>query len=318
MKIPTEQDAIRIVEEVTKEKVKEIKRFSTGKAHYVYDIVTEKRKLVARIAREDSIYYFEGALYWYPILQEKTVPLPNLIYSEIDPGKHGFAVMIMDRLPGKDLGDVYQTLTKEQKKELAKTIASFQLKVQKMPLGPGFGYAKSYKDSSLERNYIDVVYAHLERSRGRITDEKVISYALIEKVKSIIDRHKEYFLAVEPRPFLDDTTTKNVIIDNGKLTGVVDVDFICFGDILQLIGLINMALLEKKFETDYVDYLIEELKLDKEQKTILNLYTLLSAVDFLTAHGHVFNQDKLQIEKDQIEYLKSVLDNYLHLLDTSF
>jgi len=316
MKIPTEQDAIRIVEEAIGEKVKDIKRFSTGTQHYVYDIVTEKRPLVARIAREDSIYYFEGAVYWYPTLKEKTVPLPNLIYSELSPAKHGFAVMIMDRVPGKDLGDVYQTLNKEQKRDLAKQIASFQMKVQDMPLGPGFGYAKSYNDSSLEKSQIDVVLVHLERSRGRITDEAIVSYELIERVKLLVHKNEKYFSAIEPRGFLDDTTTKNVIIDNGKLSGVVDADFICFGDIVQVVSLVNMALLSEKSETDYVDYLMEYLAFNDEQKKMLNLYTLLFGLDFLTSHGHAFNKDKANlIEEEKIKHLKSIVEKYLTLVN---
>ena len=36
--------------------------------------------------------------------------------------------------------------------------------------------------------------------------------------------------AVPPLPFLDDLTTKNVLVDGGRLSGVVDVDVVCFGD----------------------------------------------------------------------------------------
>lgn len=315
MRIPTEQDATHIVEEITGEKVQTIKRFSTGKAHYVYDVTTDKRPIVARIAREDSIYFFKGAVYWYPKLQERTVPLPNLIYSELNPTKHGFAVMIMDRVPGKDLGDIYETLSKEEKKELADQIVSFQLKVHGMPLGPGFGYAHSYDDQKLHKNYIDVIYAHLERSKSRIKDEEIVGYDLIEQVRRIIEKYRSYFTAVEPMGFLDDTTTKNVLIDNGRLTGVVDVDFVCFGDIVQLLGLINMALLEKKCDTDYVDYLSERLSLTEEQKTILNVNTLLYAIDFLTFHGHSFNKgESINIEKDEINHLKSIVTKYIALV----
>ena len=315
MKIPTEDDAIRIVEDLTGEKVKSIKRFPTGKANYVYDALTEKRQLVVRLTKEDSIRYFEGAIYWYPLLTERGVPLPKLIYHEIDPIKHGFPVMVMDRVPGKDLGEVYRTLTKEQKQNLAAQIASFQIKVQEMPLGPGFGYARSYEDPKLKKSYTDVVRAHLERSRSRITNEEIIGHGLIGKAEKIIDKYEGYFSKILPIPFLDDTTTKNVIIDQGKLAGVVDADFVCFGDIVQLVGLINMALLADKFNTDYVDYLIKELGLNDEQRNTLNLYTLLYGIDFLTNHGHAFNKDsKINMDFDQIFHLKKIIDTHLALL----
>ncbi len=96
---------------------------------------------------------------------------------------------------------------------------------------------------------------------------------------------------------------------------MVDVDFVCFGDIVQLVGLINMALLAEKCDTDYVDDLIKELGLNNEQRHILNLYTLLYGIDFLTTHGHAFNKgNKINIESEQISHLKKIINTHLVLL----
>jgi hypothetical protein len=52
--------------------------------------------------------------------------------------------------------------------------------------------------------------------------------------------------------FLDDTTTKHVIVDAGKLSGIVDVDVVCFGDPLFTTVLAQMALLNKGHDLDYI------------------------------------------------------------------
>lgn len=46
----------------------------------------------------------------------------------------------------------------------------------------------------------------------------------------IVMNFDSYTSEVKPTPFLDDTTTKNVIINDGKLSGIVDVDYVNFGD----------------------------------------------------------------------------------------
>ena len=60
-----------------------------------------------------------------------------------------------------------------------------------------------------------------------------------------------YFSAVRPTAFLGDITTKNVLVHEGKLSGIVDVDEICYGDPLFVVGLTHMALLAMGADTDY-------------------------------------------------------------------
>jgi aminoglycoside phosphotransferase (APT) family kinase protein len=41
---------------------------------------------------------------------------------------------------------------------------------------------------------------------------------------------------VPARAFLDDLTVKNVLVENGALSGIIDVDFVCYGDPLLAVG----------------------------------------------------------------------------------
>jgi aminoglycoside phosphotransferase (APT) family kinase protein len=45
-----------------------------------------------------------------------------------------------------------------------------------------------------------------------------------------------YFARVRPVCFLDDLTTKNLLIDRGAVSGVIDLDFVCYGDPLLSVG----------------------------------------------------------------------------------
>ena len=110
--MPTERDAERILVESLGKRSAWIRRFPTGLANWVYDVVTDTgEKLVVRLARPDLGTFFEGALQWYAPLTQLGVPLPKLHYYELDHRKHGFPAMIMERLAGTDIGDAYASLS---------------------------------------------------------------------------------------------------------------------------------------------------------------------------------------------------------------
>ena len=51
-----------------------------------------------------------------------------------------------------------------------------------------------------------------------------VDFAHVERVRRRMPQFAKYFFAVEPIAFLDDTTTRNVIVHDGDLSGIVDVD----------------------------------------------------------------------------------------------
>lgn len=312
-KIPTEEDAQRILYDKLGKRTKSIKRFPAGLANYVYDVVTEGGKhLVVRLTRPDLKYFFEGAIYWYSKLKDKKVPLPTLYYSELDENVNGFPVVIMDRLPGKDLNEIYLSLTQKQKKEIARQIATIQKNVASLPLGKGYGYARSADDPTLYKQWIEVLDSSLERSGNRIQELGAHSKNVVDRVRDAIHQEKEYFSTVKPTCFLDDTTTKNVIINEGKLEGIVDVDSVAFGDPLFTVALTRMSLLTNNYDTDYIKYWIEELHLNSHQKIALNLYTALFCVDFMSEIGQVFNKQEAEpIDKLRLNRLEAILDQLL-------
>lgn len=314
IKSPTEQDAVRILHATLGKNVESIQRFPTGLANYVYDVkTTDGKNIVVRLGRIDLKHYIEGAFCWYEPLVNVGVPLPKLYYATPDETVHGFPVMIMDRLPGRDLGEVYPSLTKDQKEKLAHQIVGIQQNVATLPQGLGFGYARSKDDPSLCQNWIDVINANLERSRRRFEKTGVVGPDIVDKVRQAINSHETYFNTVKPTPFLDDTTTKNVVInENGELSGIVDVDSLAFGDPLLTVALTRMSLLSSGFETDYIDYWTEELNITPEQRKVLDIYTAVFCLDFMSEMGQSFNKDKaLPIDPKK-------RDEYLVILDTLF
>ena len=136
---------------------------------------------------------------------------------------------------------------------------------------------------------------------------------VVTQIEYIAELLRDYFAAVQPTPFLHDTTTKNVIVDNGKLSGIVDVDSLCFGDPLLVPALTNMALLASNQATDYVDYWLSHLALDSMQRRVFAFYTVQYCVDFMGSVGQVFNGNNMDNDKTYCQRLSTLFEELMQL-----
>jgi hypothetical protein len=113
--------------------------------------------------------------------------------------------------------------------------------------------------------------------------------------------------------FSNDATAKNGLVDQGRLTGVVDVDQLCFGDPLLTVGLTQTALLADGHDVDYIDHWMNLLEVNKQQRQAMEAYTLLFCVDFMSELGQRFNKEELlEIDVEKFARLKSVFDTLAH------
>jgi len=293
--IPTPQLATELLEEELKMKVMSIERFTTGLSHFVYDVTTTTGdKYVVRIAHRNN-ENFKGALYWYPLLLSKNVPLREILYADEDGKKYGFPAMILKRLNGSDLGVIYDQLSLSQKHKIVDEIISMQSTVGTLPPISGFGYVDSHNDTSMKNNWLSVLIDKLEQAEKRIIKSDIINTKTIQQMKKALYLHQDYFEQIESVAFLDDITTKNVIVNNeGKLSGIVDVDWVTFGDPLLTVALTRMSLFAMKRDTEYTDYWLEKINPNDAQKRAMDLYTALFAIEFISEKGHKFNKAKTE------------------------
>lgn len=313
---PTAEIAAAVVRRSLGTPVQTISRFPTGLAHYVFDVLTaDGRRVVARLGRSGQKGTFASAVYWHQRLAPRGIPLPALLTVDVQPSPGAFPFMLMDRLPGRDLGDEYLALSVSQKRRLAQELAQIQRNVSELPPGPGFGFARSYDDPSLHASWADVLRASLARSRTRMQAVMLVPTSHVDRVARKLASYSTYFAAIQPTAFLDDTTTKNVLVHDGQLSGIVDVDVVCFGDSLLTLALTQMALLKRHFTTEYITFWSDALGLTAEQQTILTLYTAIFCVDFLGEIGQRFNHDApIAVDDGEIDHLVSVLEELLSVV----
>ena len=307
---PTPEDAAIVVRSRLGQEPAEIRRFLTGLCHHVFSVTTsDRQKFVVRIATPPTKRLLVGGVYWNNLLRPIGVPLPRIIATGLEPSEIVFSFVILEQLPGSDLGETYQSLSSPDKLEIVSEVIRIQQKVSVLPEANGFGLAYSYSEHPGYRSWEAAVLAILERAQYRMSDSGNLGGPYVERATQILSRHESYFAAIRPAPFLDDTTTKNVLVDHGCLSGVVDVDQLCFGDPLLTIGLTNMALLADGLDVEYVEHWMNLLNLSKQQRQTVEAYTLLFCVDFMSELGQRFNKEEHpEIDLEKFARLKSVFE----------
>lgn len=120
-----------------------------------------------------------------------------------------------------------------------------------------------------------------------------------------------YIFSIRPITYLDDISTKNLLIQNGHVSGVIDIDWIGIGDILTFVALTKVALLNMDFDTKYVDYLIDELNPSAEQYQALIFYCLLFCVDFMGERGNQFLDKIVPVNQQIIDRLNRLYDEFM-------
>lgn len=309
---PDEAIAATIVEEFLGAPAP-ISRFPAGLRHFVFEATCgQDRKIVVRISRREDIGVARNALYWSKKLRPLGVPLPKVLQADMTMDRHPFPFMILERLPGRDLGFVVDRLSRDEQRGLARRLVAVQSIVTELPAGGGYGFAPRLEGHFPHVDWGRVIAASLRRSRKRIRAAGVVSEHHADRVEAAADSHATYFAKVRPTPFLHDITTKNVIVEGARLSGIVDVDDLCFGDPLFLVGLIRTALLANGHGAFYADAWIEALRPDEEQRTALDVYTALFCLDFLAELGNRFNRSApALVDSSYVERLQGLLDRYL-------
>lgn len=114
---PDERATARIAARVLGVAIVAVERFPTGRQHWVYAVRgADGSEAVIRLNRPDVGAIFAGAAAWNRLLRPLGVPLPALIAHDAAPTGDEYPYMLLERLPGRDLGAVYPTWHTEQKR----------------------------------------------------------------------------------------------------------------------------------------------------------------------------------------------------------
>ncbi|HWF96555.1 MAG TPA: aminoglycoside phosphotransferase family protein [Xanthobacteraceae bacterium] len=288
-----------------------VRRFDTGLRHYVFEATFDDRApVVVRIAADHSRSAMAGALELSRLLRPRGVPLPEVIAEGLT---HKFSHLVLERLPGTDLGDVIRGLSDSSVEVIAAKVAQAQRITAKTASAGRYGYGVEPTDAPHE-SWSQVLQDNLTRSRKRITAAKLFGQDVVDAVTKLVSEASAELDALAPIPFLHDTTTKNVIVTaGGTFSGIVDVDDLCFGDPRYVIALTLASLTASGGPLHYVDTWMRSANYRDDR--IFRLYVVLFLVDFMSEHGQAFNSNLRPSSADDRNRLFRIFAENLQRLD---
>jgi aminoglycoside phosphotransferase len=266
-----------------------VRRFRTGGHHYVFEAAFAAHPpVVVRIAAEQSRSAMAGALKLSHLLRPQGVPLPKIIADGVN---HRFPHLVMERLPGVDLGAAIGGLSDASLEIIARQVEQAQSITARTASARRYGYGVAPEDPR-HNHWSAVLQDNLARSRKRIVAAKLFSEDAVNAVTELVSLARDELDSLPPIAFLHDTTTKNVIVTQaGSFSGIVDVDDLCFGDPRYVIALTLASLLVSGGPTRYVDAWMNAA--GHEEDRLFQLYVVLFLVDFMSEHGQTFNENPL-------------------------
>ena len=304
---PTVEDARRVTGETLGIEVVSARRFTTGLHHFVYEVdLADGRAVVMRMTRPSERQAMRNAVMLSKQLLPSGVPLPRIIAADMETS---WPWMLLERLAGVDLGEVVAVLPDACLAEIAAGVAKAQHMAAKMPNAGRYGYAAAADEAPFER-WSRVIEGHVRRSRERIAVAGLLELAVVERVESLLAAMREELDAMPATPFLHDTTTKNVIVaEDGTLTGIVDVDDLCFGDPRYVAALTRVALMAHDLPTFYADELMRGAGWVDDR--CYRLYVAAFLLDFMSEHGQVFNGNQRPSSAEHRAKLRALYEESL-------
>ena len=283
--IPNEKLASSIASKMTGEQILSATRLATGEQNFVYAVCTSASEYVLRMTDVSCRHRFQAAIKWQELLLPLGVPVAEFIQTDLDGKYSQCPALLMRRLPGDDLINVYSTLSDVDKKNIAIEMVSIQALCANLPEGSGFGISDSYDVAPTDKSWHEFLLKRLEIYKRHIIQNAAFDPDLVMRAIRVANEMEESFRCVRPKPFLWDASERNVLIHEGKITGIVDVDELCFGDPLLVIALTSTCLELDNYDTRYTDYWAAALHLDKIAQARLDFYRLFYAVAFMRKHA---------------------------------
>lgn len=246
------------------------------------------RSVVLRVSPRPGAFNYTGRN--LDAVRQLGVPVQQVIAS--GPVMGGGSFIILNWLPGRDLMYELPRMRHDQMKRAAEMISDCQQRIGTLPTSRGFGWAPIGKNAGFDR------WSDIFGPLG--TEPAPENSSPLDQLKyrlRLARQHVEpYFSTVRPVCFLDDLTIKNVLFKEGEFTGLIDIDFVCFGDPLMSVGnsLALIALDVGDAGQCYADELVSCWKPSDEQLRAIHFYAALWTIGIVGAAEAAGKTHRLQ------------------------
>ena len=231
-----------------------------GHNSVTYEVALPGRRVIVRMNANASV--FTATERNLAALAGLGLPVPTVLASDFSRTRFSFAYLLLNKIPGHDLRYELAEMTHTQMTRMAEQITQYQKRVMALPLGAGYGYV-GLGETGPYTSWWDLI--------------------CFEDTPVQAVRFESYLRQVPPVCFLDDIMVKNVIVQNGELSGLIDFDCVCYGDPLYWLALTAVGVVSDVGAAGqfYVNALKRLCEMTQEQELVLAFYCALMAQDFV-------------------------------------
>lgn len=140
----TEQSHEAMIHLITEEQFNQtpqyIDRIVIGICNEVYRVGLKEREVIARLSPHDR--FLMGSHDHIPKFKALGIPVPDILSEDYSKNLVPYAYQILSKIEGEDLGQVIETLSDQQLRDLAKEVANIFKKVGTIPSSDKFGVVR--------------------------------------------------------------------------------------------------------------------------------------------------------------------------------
>ena len=282
------REIIFILQKEFGQKPLDVVRMSNGICNEVYLAGINGRDVIVRLHAEKR--YLLGSHNHIPIFKSKGIVVPDILAEDYSKRDIPYAYQVLSKLEGKDINEVIRTLNDEQLRSIAKEIANVFRRLREVPNNGKFGVL--WGD---DKDLVDSWAGEVRRMTGVVLGWGRKTGVLNDELQNVLEwinkEYADYFNKIKPLTYFGDICAKNVMINEGKFSGLVDLDALAQGDHLEAIGRIKASWYGTHYGQVYSDAVMDALNLSAEQRKLVTMYALLNRVFWTCENGVQFNQN---------------------------
>jgi aminoglycoside phosphotransferase (APT) family kinase protein len=299
----------QIVGKVFGEPLRSIERMTTGSANEVYAVGLAERDVIVRMNADPRV--MQGSERHIALFKGLGIAVPEILAADYAKASAPLAYQVQTRLPGADIGRVIASLSPAQCVVVAKEIAAIARKLAPLPTDGRFGWTGG-GDAIAYDAWFDLLTDMRRRIAERGSATGTIEVRHLDAFDRLLQANRGYFESVRSVFYFDDMSSKNVMVDNGRFSGLVDLDTVAHGDPLEGIGRIEASWYGTAHGRCYADAVMDALGLARSERRIVRVYGVLNRISWLSEHGIRFNGNTTaDIDRDAVERDRALVDAML-------
>lgn len=290
-----------------------INRITIGICNEVYNVGVNDQEVIVRLSSYNK--FLMGSHDNIPKFKKLGIRVPTILFEDYSKFLIPLAYQIQNKIEGQDLGNVIETLSYQQLKSLAKEIVNIFYKVKTISACSRFGLIWGGGENDVSDTWTERIKIWIDESKEFGIKTGVMDNFMLSVAEKLYTQYKSYFDSIKPITYYGDLSSKNVMINNGVFSGLVDLDGLTQGDPLEAIGRIKLSWYGTSYGKFYTNAIMDEMHLNQEQRNIVTMYALLNQISWACHNGIQFNQNTQAIvdREKEIKDKKIIKDLALEL-----